>query len=191
MSFASERDRARQAAQQLLAQKPLFVDTETTGIGPGDEVIEICVLSAEAEVLVETLVKPLAEVNPGAARHHGITDAMLESAPSWPEVWPLVEAALGDGRVAAYNAEFDVRLMRQSHSNHDMEWSIDEGRFDCIMHLYAQFHGDWDRRRGSFRWQKLESAARQSGILLRNTHRARDDALLTQAVLRHMAGFPA
>jgi DNA polymerase III epsilon subunit-like protein len=59
------------------------------------------------------------------------------------------------------------------------------------MHLYAQFHGEWDRRRGSFRWQKLESAARQNGILLRNTHRACDDALLTRAVLRHMAGFPA
>jgi DNA polymerase III epsilon subunit-like protein len=176
-------------AQEMLSQDPVFLDTETTGIGPNDEVVEISVLDAAGEALVDALVKPLGKVNPEAVRHHGITESMLASAPRWPEIWPQVEAAIGDGRVAVYNAEFDVRMMRQSHHIHGMQWDVDEGRFDCIMHLYAQFYGDWDRRRASYRWQKLESAARQCGILLRNTHRARDDAILTRAVLRYMAGL--
>lgn len=190
MSFVNDRDRVRLMAQQMLSLERVFLDTETTGIAPTDEVIEICLLDVEGEVLVDTLVKPLGKVHPEAVRHHGITEPMLAGAPTWPEVWPLVEAAIGDGRVAVYNAEFDVRLMRQSHRLHGLQWEVEEGRFDCIMHLYAEFYGEWNRRRESYRWQKLEAAARQSGILLRNTHRARDDALLTRAVLRYMAGFP-
>jgi DNA polymerase-3 subunit epsilon len=189
MSFISERDRMRHMAQELLAQDPVFLDTETTGISPKDEIVEICVLDAGGEVLVDTLVKPLGKVHPGAVRHHGITETMLAGAPSWKAVWPQVETSIGEARVAIYNAEFDVRMMRQSHQKHGMTWTLDDDRFDCIMHLYAEFYGEWDRRRETFRWQKLEAAARQSGILLRNTHRARDDALLTRAVLRFMAGF--
>ncbi len=188
MTFPSERDQARQIAQEMLSQGPVYLDTETTGIGPNDEVVEICVLNPAGQVLVDTLVKPQGNVHPEAVRHHGITEPMLAGAPRWPEVWPLVDAAMADRQVAVYNAEFDVRMMRQSHRIHGMQWGIDEDRFDCIMHLYAQFYGDWDRRRGSYRWQKLESAARQCGILLRNTHRAADDAALTRAVLRYMAG---
>jgi DNA polymerase-3 subunit epsilon len=189
MSFVSERDRMRHLAQELLAQDPVFLDTETTGISLDDEVVEICVLDAGGEVLVDTLVKPQGKVHPEAVRHHGITETMLAGAPSWPKVWPQVEASVGESRVAIYNAEFDVRMMRQTHQMHGMTWTLDEDRFDCIMHLYAEFYGEWDRRRETFRWQKLEAAARQSGILLRNTHRARDDALLTRAVLRFMAGL--
>ncbi len=189
MSFISERDRMRHMAQDLLAQDPVFLDTETTGISPKDEVVEICLLDSAGEVLVDTLVKPLGKVHPEAVRHHGITETMLAGAPFWPAVWPQVETSIGEARVAIYNADFDVRLMRQSHQKHGMDWTLDEDRFDCIMHLYAEYYGEWDRRRETFRWQKLEAAARQSGILLRNTHRARDDALLTRAVLRFMAGF--
>jgi DNA polymerase-3 subunit epsilon len=188
MSSSMDREQARLAAQQILSQKPVFLDTETTGIGPADELVEICVLNHQGEVLVESLVKPLGKVDPEALRHHGITDSMLAGAPPWPEVWPLVKAAIADRRVAVYNADFDVRMMRQSHKKHGMRWEVDESRFHCIMTLYAQFYGEWNRRRGSYRWQKLESAARQCRILLRNTHRARDDALLARAVLLHMAG---
>ena len=189
MSFMSERDRVRQVAQQIASLVPVFLDTETTGIGPKDEVVEICVLSSTGEALVDTLVKPRGKMHPEAVRHHGITEPMLAEALPWPEIWPRVEAAIGDARGVIYNAEFDLRLMRQSHRAHGMTWDMDENRFDCLMHLYAEYYGDWDRRRESFRWQKLEAAARQCGILLRNTHRAGDDALLTRALLHHMAGM--
>lgn len=188
MNYVNERDQARQVAQRILSGNPVFLDTETTGLGPTDEVIEVCVLDADGKALVDTLVKPLGRVHPEAARHHGITEAMLAGAPSWPEVWPLVKASLGKGRIVIYNVEFDVRLMRQSHRLHGMRWDVADGRFDCIMHLYAQYYGEWDRRRAAYRWHKLEAAARRSGILLRNTHRAGDDALLTRALLHHMAG---
>ncbi|MGD8553968.1 MAG: 3'-5' exonuclease [Anaerolineales bacterium] len=188
MSASRDRQQARLTAQHILSQKPVFLDTETTGIGPGDELVEICVLDHQGEILVESLVKPLGKVDPGALRHHGITDSMLVGAPPWPEVWPLVKAAIDDRWVAVYNADFDVRMMRQSHAKHGMRWEVDESRFHCIMTLYAQFYGDWNRRRSSYRWQKLEEAARQCGIMLRNTHRAQDDALLTRAVLHHMGG---
>jgi DNA polymerase-3 subunit epsilon len=187
MNYMSERDRVRKKVQEALSRDPVFLDTETTGVGPQDEVVEICVLDGNGEVLVDSLVRPVGELHPEAVRHHGITATMLAGAPSWPKVWPQVEAAIGDSPLAIYNADFDTRLMRQSHSRHGLRWTIDEERLICVMHLYAEYYGEWDRRREAFRWQKLEAAARQSGILLRNTHRARDDALLTRAVLRYMA----
>jgi DNA polymerase-3 subunit epsilon len=55
------------------------------------------------------------------------------------------------------------------------------------MRLYAQFYGEWDPMRNSYRWQKLEDAGRQCGIAMPNSHRALEDALLAKAVLEHIA----
>jgi hypothetical protein len=70
-----------------------------------------------------------------------------------------------------------------------MIWKRPEGMRDfCIMKLYAQYYGQWNSRRGDYRWQSLDAAGRQCRIPLPNSHRAKDDALLTKAVLENLAG---
>jgi len=34
----------------------------------------------------------------------------------------------------------------------------------CSIEWYAEFYGQWDNYRGSFKWQKLINAARQQNI---------------------------
>ena len=182
-----EAEEVQRVAKELLAKRPLYLDTETTGLEDRDEVIEICVLDPDGRVLVESLVKPTVPISLDAGRVHGITQAMLKDAPPWPEVWTDVQQVLEGREIAVYNAEYDLRLMRQSHRAHGIPWTLEGARFHCLMLLYARFYGQWNHRRGGFRWQSLDAASRQSGISLLNTHRARDDAALARAILLHMA----
>jgi DNA polymerase-3 subunit epsilon len=186
-SMSLESEEVQRIARELIARQPLYLDTETTGLEDRDQVVEICVLDPGGRVLVESLVKPTVPISLDARRVHGITQAMLKEAPSWPEVWPGVQKVLEGREVAIYNAEYDLRLMRQSHRAHGMPWMLETASFHCLMLLYARFYGRWNHRRGGFQWQSLEAASRQSGISLLNTHRAKDDAALARAILLHMA----
>jgi DNA polymerase-3 subunit epsilon len=174
-------------ARSALALKPLYLDTETTGLELYDQVIEICILDHDGQVLLETLVKPTKPISAGARRVHGIGDAVLRSAPSWAQIWPAVQTIIAGRSVAIYNADFDMRMLRQSHRAHGLEWRVSEVNSFCVMEIYARYNGLWDARRRSYRSISLESAGRQCGIRLPNAHRAKADALLARAVLEYMA----
>ena len=186
------RNDAIQIARKWIAQKPVYIDTETTGIGPNDSIVEITVINDDGHVLVDELVKPVGKISAEAIAVHGITNEIVADAPCWESVWSEVEAALKNRVVGIYNADFDLRMLQQTHRKNFMRWSNPEGaEFFCIMKLYAQFFGEWNNRRGAYRWQSLENAGRQSGIALPNSHRAKDDTLLTRAVLEYMAAQDA
>jgi DNA polymerase-3 subunit epsilon len=174
------RQRAIKTAQEYWLARPLFIDTETTGLDGLAEIVEISILDQDGGVLLDSLVKPLRRIPQDVIQVHGITNEMVQDAPTWAEIWPQVEDILKERYVGVYNAEFDLRMMRQSHRSNGMAWKFRDNKIFCIMKLYAQF-------RGAYRWQKLEAAGRQCGIALPNSHRARDDALLAKAVLQHMA----
>jgi DNA polymerase-3 subunit epsilon len=184
-----ERDRqdAIQFAKTKLAIQPLYLDTETTGLRDLDEIVEISVLDHDGDVLFDSLVRPTRRIPADAIAIHGITDDMVREAPRWIDIWPEVEAILQRREVAIYNADFDVRLIRQSHSVHRVSSLRLPRDYFCIMQLYAQFYGMWNPTRRSFQWQSLENAGRQCGIQLPNTHRAKDDAALARAILLHIA----
>lgn len=182
------RKEAVQTAQQWLSRKPVFIDTETTGIGPNDNIIEITVIDHTGSVLVDSLVKPVGKISPEAKAVHGISDEMVKQAPGWDAVWPDVETAIINRVVGIYNKDFDLRLMKQSHQRNWLRWSDPPGTdFFCIMKLYAQFYGQWNSRHGNYRWQSLDKARAQCKIALPNSHRAKDDTLLARALLEFMA----
>jgi DNA polymerase-3 subunit epsilon len=185
----SPRTEAIQIAQAKLAAHPVYLDTETTGTGPSDEVIEIGIVDEHGALLFESSVKPMERISLEARRVHGISDAELASAPRWMVVWPKVEAVLAGRSVGVYNADFDLRILQQTHAKFKMRWHLPEGTsFFCVMKLYAQYKGEWNARTGGYRWHSLEDAGRQCNISLPNAHRAVADTLLTRALLHHMAG---
>lgn len=183
----SARTQAILRAQELVARHPVYVDTETTGIDSAAQIIEICILEADGRVLVDSLVRPTHSIPPEATAVHHLTDAMVRDAPTWAQLWPAVEQALAGRTVAIYNAEYDQRLMQQSHQAHRLPWSWRATGLACVMLLYAQYRGDWNARYRNYRWHKLEEAGAQCGLSLPNAHRARADALLARAVLHTLA----
>lgn len=175
-------------ARQYIAQQPFYLDTETTGVDTLAEIVEICILDPDGAVLLDTLVRPRRKIPAEATRIHGISNSMVSNAPLWNELWIQIEVILKGRSVGIYNAEFDLRMIKQTHLQSGMAWQSLNANAFCIMKLYAEFFGERDRYRGSYRWQTLDDAGRQCGIALPNAHRAQADTLLTRALLHHMAG---
>lgn len=98
-----------------------------------------------------------------------------------------MQALLNGRRVGIYNAEYDLRLIQQSHVAHRIAEKAAGSNAFCIMKLYAEFFGQRGSY-GGYRWQSLDKAARQCRIRLPNSHRAAADAQLARAVLLHMTG---
>lgn len=181
------RREAIQEAQRLLQARPLYLDTETTGTGPTAEVIEVGVVDSEGKTLYSSLVKPRGTIEPEAMRVHNIAPELVASAPGWTDVWPGLRTVLEGNHVGAYNSDFDLRLIKQSLTRAWLRWDLEDHSFFCVMKLYARFAGEWDSKRGSYRWHSLDAAGRQAGLPLVNSHRAIDDALLARALLHYMA----
>lgn len=180
-----------QRARQILDYDPIFLDTETTGFAPQDVVIEVGVVDVSGATLYETLIKPSIPIPEDAIAIHGITEEMVANAPSWKEVWADLQSVL-DGRfIGAYNADFDLRMLKQTHERYWLDWPLDDKLFFCMMKLYSAFYGQLSQRGNGFRFHKLEAAGAVCGIPLPNCHRAADDAKLTAALLNYIANYPS
>ena len=177
-------------ARRILQSNPLFFDTETTGLHSSAEIVEIGVVDADGRTVLESLVRPRRPIPSGATAVHGITDEMVLGAPPWTEIWPQVKRLFAGRKVGIYNADFDLRMMRQSHEQHGMGWEATGGSAFCVMRMYARYYGEFLGIENA-KWQSLQKAGQQCGIALPNSHRAADDARLTCAVFRHMAGVAA
>jgi len=178
-----------QRARQILAYNPIFLDTETTGFSPQDVVIEVGVVDQTGATLYDALIKPAIPIPADAVAVHGITEEMVANSPTWKEIWEDLQSVLAGRFVGAYNVDFDLRLLKQTHSRYWLDWPLDDKYFFCVMKLYSAFYGEISPRGNSLRFHKLESAGAASGIPLPNSHRAIDDAKLTAALFNYIANY--
>jgi len=185
---SSARSVAVRTARQVLSTNPVYLDTETTGLLADAEIIEMAIVDNAGEVLFEQLVRPQNIIPQEAIAIHHITNEMVADLPTWDEVWHAVRGMLSGKTVCMYNAEFDLRLIDQSNDR----YGIGRERlaaFD-VMKLFAQFRGEINRRTNTYRWFRLEQAGAYCGIAIPNAHRAKEDTLLTRAVLQWIAAQP-
>lgn len=186
---SSARKSAIETAQKIISTKPVYLDTETTGLERSDEIVEISIIDDDEQVLLDTLVKPLKPIPEAVTRIHGLSNADVQTARAWPLVWPQVRSALFGRMVVIYNEEFDLRMMQQSHSRYNLPWKDKFTTFD-LLKLYSAFRGEWDAVRRSYRYHSLADAGQQCAIQLPNAHRATADTLLTRALLHYIADYP-
>ena len=166
----------------------LYLDTETTGLDSGAEIVDIAVIDSSGQVLLETLVRPDRPIPPDATRIHGITNAMVAGAARWPEIAPQVGRLLSRASsVVIYNAEFDARIMDQCNARCRLPRY--RASWHCAMKQYACFAGRRHDRYGGYRWHKLTDAAATFGYRDTIQHRALADARLCRAVVYGMAGW--
>ena len=187
MTYPVANPKVIQRARQVLALNPLFLDTETTGTGPEDVIIEVGIVDAEGGTLYDKLVNPGMPIPAESSAVNEISDEMVANADPWPRVWAEIEPILRGRAVGIYNAEFDLRLIRQSNAAHNIREALADAQTFCMMKLFAAYYGEWNPRYNGFKSQKLEFAGRSCQIDLANTHRAVDDARLTAALLRYIA----
>lgn len=182
-------DRSLEAFKRMIERgEYLVLDTETTGLEQG-EIVQIAVIDATGNVLLDTLVKPVGRIPLDAQRIHGITDSMVASAPSWAEVSARLLPLLNGRDVLIYNATYDRKMMHQSAEAAGLpkvDWK-QFARFWCAMEAFAEVYGDWNDYRKSYRWQKLVTAANYYGLPTDNAHSALGDCLMTLAICQRMA----
>lgn len=177
---------AIQTARQILAQYPVYLDTETTGLSSNAEIVEIGIVNHDGAVLFESLVRPARSIPQEVIAIHKIDNRMVQDSRAWPTLWPLVRELVLNRIVATYNADYDLRILQKSLTQYGLAWK-DNLKMFCIMKLYAQFRSAWDPRRGSYRYFSLEEAGRTSGLSLPNAHRAIADTLLARDLLLYIA----
>lgn len=179
------RAKAVRMAQEILATQPVYVDTETTGLGRDAEIVELAIVDNAGNVVMDQLFRPQNPIPEEAIRVHHISNEMVKGKPVWGIYWPTVRGIFFGKTICMYNADYDLRLILQSNAR----YGIKPERLNtfCVMKLYAQFRGEWDSRRGRYRWFRLEEAGAAAGISIPNSHRASDDTLLTRALLHWIA----
>ncbi len=187
MPYPVAHPKVLECARQLVALNPIFLDTETTGTGPGDLVIEVGIVDLAGNTLFDGLVNPGMPIPAESSAVNEITDAMVANSPRWPAVWSQVEPVLHNRAIGIYNAEFDMRMLRQSCQAHRLPCRLEDAQAFCMMKLFAAYYGEWNSRGNGFRSQKLEFAGRLCQIDLPNNHHAVDDARLTAALLCYLA----
>lgn len=193
MTFIDEdHAQAVKRAKEIMEARPLFVDTETTGLGIEAEVCDLAVVDYDGSVIFSSLLKPTCPIPPEATAIHGITNEMVENAPPFRAAWPFINALFFGRKIVTYNAAYDSRLITQSVYAGDLiikDVSRVNHGFDyiCAMLLFARFHGEYDPVRRSYRWQSLGKAAQACGYPAYTAHRALGDALAARAVVAYMA----
>lgn len=174
-------------AQDLMKRDNFYVlDTETTGFGNTDEVIQIGVVDKNGTVVMNQLIKPSFPIPPGSSSVHGIYDSDVEDAPGYKDVYVNLSTLLAGEVLIAYNMDFDWRLMQQSNARYRLP-DFRTGKRHCAMKQYAKFNGKWNSNRRSYSWHKLGDAVKLEGLIVENAHDAVGDVLMTLALIRKIA----
>jgi DNA polymerase-3 subunit epsilon len=179
--FASRRKKSAIAwAKTVLENKDQYVilDTETTGLGKNDVVVQIGIIDLDGNTIIESLVRPTQRkrINPEASAIHGIKMANLKDAPTLLDMAQDIDLITKDKTVIIYNAEYDENLLFQTMQQDGFKKFL-HLKTDCAMQRYSDFINEWSEFHGSFKFQRLPGG----------DHTAVGDCRATLEVIKMMA----
>ena len=111
-------------------QRFAIVDTETTGFGKSDRIVEIAVVLMDGTEIInewETLVNPERDISNSDI--HGITSNQVSMAPTFKDISSSLAGLLDDRIIVAHNISFDKRMLAQEFSRVAMD--VDFGKGFC------------------------------------------------------------
>lgn len=146
----------------------VVVDVETTGLTAKDRIVEVAAVVVDEKGRVkdewDTLVNP--ERSVGASHIHGITDDMVQTAPTFEEIGAALAEKLEGRILVAHNLPFEERFLIREYQKAGGKANL--GRGVDTLELTGQ---------------KLEQACEKLGIRYRDKHRALADAHATAELL--------
>jgi DNA polymerase-3 subunit epsilon len=165
-------------------EKPLVViDFETTGMSPdqGDRVTEVAALRIVGGEVVEryvSLVNCNVRIPAFITQLTGISQAMVNKAPSVTEVIPELLEFIGLDALVAHNASFDEKFLQAEATRLGL-WSKHDGLICSVKLARRVFPG--------LSSYSLGLLASSLGIRFKgNAHRAEADAEVTSGLMLHI-----
>ncbi|WP_151765803.1 3'-5' exonuclease [Acinetobacter colistiniresistens] len=159
-------------ARQLVKEGFLALDTETTGVRRDSEIVEIAVLDQNGATVFHSLVKPSKPIPAQVIAIHGITNEMVQDAPTFSEIAiPLLEV-LSNKNIVAHNAYFDRKMIEYEFSKYNFCLNA---HWECTMLLSTERYK---------KWNKLNEAMAMFGLKSNGVaHRALSDAECCRQIL--------
>lgn len=190
MDRANDVQLACKWASDLLARNNFVIlDSETTGLSNQDEIVQLAIIDSKGYPLLDSLVKPTVPITRAAEQIHGISREMLRAAPTMDKIWVPIFQAVGRADLVIFNAEFDLRLVKQAlkpyciypafptSDRRGCRIFTNGGAIHCAMQWYSQYCGVWNEQYGNYRWQRLPGG----------DHSALGDCRATLELIKSMA----
>lgn len=167
-----------------LADLPILVlDTETTGLDvKNDRIVALGAVRMHGmrvfpREIVDLLIHPERPIPPRATAVHGITDAMVASAPAFAELADRIQSICEGLVLVGHNIGFDIAMIEREMTLVGRDWprpvALD------TLNLYAALRPDRQKL-------DLEAIAADLGVEPRGRHTALGDALMTAEIFRRM-----
>ncbi len=163
-----------------MAKRPIYYDTETTGIKPGkDKIIEIAAYDPVYEKSFCHFINPKIPIPEEATRIHGITDAMVKEAPSFESIArEFASFCEGETVLIAHNNDaFDLPFLQSEYKEASLsfpDWTF----FDSLK---------WARKyRPDLPKHSLQYLREVYKIPENRAHRALDDVKILKSVFSHL-----
>ena len=154
----------------MLRTPLIFLDLETTGMSAAEERITeiglVEVVDGEFVSNWSQLVNPGRTIPPFIQSLTGISDEMVEDAPTFGELAPDLYARLQDKILVAHNARFDYGFLKSEFARLDLAYLP---RVLCTVKLSRKLFPE-------HRSQSLDSLIARHGLICSARHRALGDA---------------
>jgi len=163
-------------AQRMLFDRPIVcLDVETTGASPqNDRITEIGIVEIDVDGSTSewsTLVNPQTRIPEFIEKLTGISNAMVESAPTFEQISAELMERLTGRLFVAHNARFDYAFIKNEFKRLDTSFRADTL---CTVRLSRKLYPQHYKH-------NLDSLIQRLGIEMEDRHRALADA----RVLRH------
>lgn len=149
MSKITKRNQAILKAREILSDldQYMIVDTKTSGLGNRAEVIELCAMSLQGEVVLNYFFHPHQRLHQPrlephvAIAEHGLTPEVLQQkeTSTWDRCGATIKQTFAGKVLLAYNASFNYKMIKKTATLYGFDNPIDE--IFCIMGLRQRFTG--------------------------------------------------
>ena len=165
-----------------MAKRPIYYDTETTGVKPGkDRIIEIAAFDPVKNKTFCAFVNPQMAIPEESTQISGITDDMVKDAPTYAEVGrEFYQFCAGEVVLIAHNNDaFDIHFITLEAER----TNIPPPTFPFIDSL------KWARKyRPDLPRHSLQYLREIYNIKKNNAHRALDDVMVLHNIFSQMVG---
>jgi DNA polymerase-3 subunit epsilon len=157
-----------------------IVDIETTGgYAAANDITEIAIVLHDGTLVTEvyqTLVKPTVPIPYFIQSLTGITPSLIEDAPAFAEVAPVIFEKLQGRIFVAHNVNFDYSFIKHHLASHGFELSLQKL---CTVRLSRKVFP-------ALPSYSLGNLCRHFNIHIENRHRAGGDATATARLFSHI-----